>query len=139
GSCVGVPSSLRTCKWITEAPAEAQRSASAASSSAVIGRYGVCSRVISAPQIAAVRMAGDPNMNASYRGATVAPPAGEVAPRWRSRRRPALERRLSPDHARGSPRREWLLFPPENGMKGALAGHGSFSTFPQGGTHEPDS
>src|SRR6267143_6460788 len=54
----GLPSSLRTCRWMTAAPACAQRSASAASSSAVMGRYGVCSRVVSAPQIAAVRMAG---------------------------------------------------------------------------------
>src|SRR6267378_5922412 len=63
-SWVGLPSSLRTCRWMTEAPACAQRSASAASSSAVIGRYGVCSRVVSAPQIAAVRMAGGTGMGA---------------------------------------------------------------------------
>src|SRR5438128_6876633 len=61
-SWVGVPSSLRTCRWMTAAPACAQRSASAASSSAVMGRYGVCSRVVSAPQIAAVRMAGRTGM-----------------------------------------------------------------------------
>src|SRR5438132_8913375 len=66
-SCVGLPSSLRTCKWMTEAPAAAQRSASAASSSAGMGRYGVCSRVVSAPQIAAVRMAGTCGIRPSYR------------------------------------------------------------------------
>src|SRR5438105_6554353 len=66
-SCVGVPSSLRTCRWMTAAPAAAQRTASAASSSAVMGRYGVCSRVVSAPQIAAVRMAGRSGMPPSYR------------------------------------------------------------------------
>src|SRR5439155_1623895 len=61
-SWVGLPSSLRTCRWMTDAPACAQRSASEASSSAVMGRYGVCSRVVSAPQIAAVRMAGGTGM-----------------------------------------------------------------------------
>ena len=40
------------------APASQQRTASSASSSAVRGRCGVISRVVSAPQIAAVMMAG---------------------------------------------------------------------------------
>src|SRR5438067_5671182 len=61
-SCVGLPSSLRTCRWMTDAPACAQRSASVANSSEVMGRYGVCSRVVSAPQIAAVRTAGGTGM-----------------------------------------------------------------------------
>ena len=57
-SCVGVPSSLRTCRWMTLAPASRQRAASSPNSSAVTGRWGVISRVVSAPQMAAVMMAG---------------------------------------------------------------------------------
>src|SRR5712671_2623538 len=57
-SWVGVPSSRRTWRWTTAAPASRHRAASAASSSAVTGRCGVISRVVSAPQIAAVMMAG---------------------------------------------------------------------------------
>ena len=52
--CEGLPSAVRTWRWIIEAPASRHRAASSAISSAVIGRYGVCSRLVSAPTIAAV-------------------------------------------------------------------------------------
>ncbi len=54
----GVPSSSRTCRWTTVAPAAADSMLDAAISAVVYGRLGLFSRVTSAPVTATVTTTG---------------------------------------------------------------------------------
>ena len=74
-SCVGEPSSCRTWRWRTAAPASHASKALCAISSGVTGRAGCDARVVSAPVTAQVMMTFS-LMDASGRAHGVAPRRG---------------------------------------------------------------